>query len=83
MVEEFNRLIKHEEIKKKSKWLNFRNYQPSQNFDIRDYEKNDPKAMVLWEDYQLSDRRIGAMKIAIQKAENLLHTLNEIKEDIR
>lgn len=78
MIREFERLLKSEEVKKKNKWLNFRNYQPNQNFEIRDYEKNDPQAIVLWEDYQESDRRIGKIKIAIQKIQNLLFTLEEM-----
>jgi uncharacterized membrane protein len=77
MIKEFERLIKSEEVKKKNKWLNFKNY--SKNFDIRDYEKNDPQALELWESYIESDTRIGSMKIAIQKIENLLFTLDEIK----
>lgn len=73
MVEEFNRLIKNEEIKKTNKKQEWKNC----------LTNNDPKIEEVWEDYKKSDNRIGALKIAIQKAENLLHTLNEIKNEIR
>jgi hypothetical protein len=77
MIQEFNKLIQVEELRKGELWNQFKNYSPS--YDWKNEDNNGEEVIDLLFNHSKSNRRISDMKIAIQKIENLLITLEELK----
>jgi hypothetical protein len=77
MIQEFNKLIKVEELRKEELWNQFKNH--SSTYNWKNEDDNSEESIDLLFNHSKSDRRISDMKIAIQKIENLLITLEELK----
>jgi hypothetical protein len=78
-VKEFERTIKNLQKEKKDLWEEFKN-DYAQSYDIKNDDNNDQRALDLLYEHAQIDQEIFLLEIAIQKLQNLLATLEEIKQ---